>query len=47
MSLIDNYIKNNETGLDLSFWADDMASGVEFNDEIEKNKNYGKNLFYV
>ena len=37
MPLIDYYIKNNETELDLSFGSDDMAAGVEFNNEVEKN----------
>ena len=34
MSLIDYYIKNNETDFDLPFDSDNMAAGVEFNDEI-------------
>ena len=37
MSLIDHYIENNETRLDLTFTSDDMAAGIEFNDEIEIN----------
>ena len=37
MSLIDDYIKNNETGSDLSFGSGEMADGIEFNDEVEKN----------
>ena len=43
MSLIDYHIKNNETGLDLYFGSDNMAAGVEFNDDIEKKlKNQGQ-----
>ena len=34
MSLIDYYIKNNVTDFNPSFDSDDMAAGVEFNDEI-------------
>ena len=46
MSLIDYYIKNNETGLDLSFGSDNMTASVEFNDKIEKNsKNNGQTYF--
>ena len=36
MSIIDYYIKNNHTRLDISFGSDDMVAGIMFNDKIEK-----------
>ena len=46
MSLINDYIKNNETESDLSFGSGEMADGIEFNDEVEKKlKNNGKIYF--
>ena len=36
MSIGVYYIKNNETGLDLSFGSDIIAAGVQFIDKIEK-----------
>ena len=42
-SIIDYYIKNNDSGFDLSFGSDNMIAGVEFNDKIENNlKNHEK-----
>ena len=44
--IINYYIKNNDTGFDLSFGSDNVAAGVEFNDKIEKKlKNNGKTYF--
>ena len=45
MSLINDHIKNNETGLDLFFGPDNMAAGVEFNDEIEKTQESWSNSY--
>ena len=35
MSLVDYYIKNNDTEFDLSFGSGNVVIGVEFNDEIK------------
>ena len=44
MSIIYYYIKNYDTGLDLSFGSDDMAAGVEFIDTIGQNSRIMEKL---
>ena len=47
MSIINYYIKNDDTGFDIFLSSDNMAAGVEFKDKIEKKSTVMENLFYV